>query len=76
VLGGTTSRAYGINSAGQVVGYSTIANGLHAFLWSASGGMQDLGTLGGNTSDAYAINSAGQVVGGAAIVEPWEGLPL
>jgi probable HAF family extracellular repeat protein len=34
----------------------------HAFLWSSSTGMQDLGSLGGS-SYANAINNAGQVVG-------------
>ena len=35
----------------------------HAFLWTSSGGMQDLGHLGGSFSRAVAINEAGQVVG-------------
>ena len=34
----------------------------HAFLWSATTGMQDLGSLGGN-SYALGINNSGQVVG-------------
>src|SRR5262245_45113186 len=44
-LGGKGSVACGINSRGQVVGFSSIATGqLHAFLWS-HGVMTDLGTL-------------------------------
>jgi probable HAF family extracellular repeat protein len=36
---------------------------VHAFLWSKSTGIQDLGTLGGKDSLAFGINDAGQVVG-------------
>ena len=52
-----------INDLGQVVGSSTGPTGTHAFLWSASAGMQDLGTLGENLSEALSINNSGQVVG-------------
>jgi probable HAF family extracellular repeat protein len=47
--GPNLSRAYGLNDAGQVVGYSDDATGRQAFLWDAVGGMQGLGDLpGGN----------------------------
>ena len=61
--GGSYSVAYGINAAGQVVGYANTASGLnHAFLYD--GIMHDLGTLPGRfNSIAYGINAAGQVVG-------------
>ncbi|MBN9134025.1 MAG: PEP-CTERM sorting domain-containing protein [Nitrosospira multiformis] len=64
-LGGAGSYANGINDAGQVVGYSSIAEGNdHAFITGPNGrGMRDLGTLGGNWSQASGINDTGQVVG-------------
>ena len=44
-LGGAFSNAAAVNTGGQVVGSSTTANGqTHAFLWTAAGGMVDLGT--------------------------------
>ncbi len=64
-LGGATSVAYGVNSVGEVVGAADVAPGItHAFLWTVSGGMTDLGTLpGGSSSYAYAINDNGIIVG-------------
>ena len=65
-LGGSSSHATGINDSGEVVGFSTAANGYdHAFLYdeSATPKMQDLGTLGGSSSQATGINDSGQVVG-------------
>jgi probable HAF family extracellular repeat protein len=35
----------------------------HAFSWTASGGIVDLGTLGGRLSAASSVNNSGQVVG-------------
>ncbi|HWV18947.1 MAG TPA: autotransporter domain-containing protein [Rhodocyclaceae bacterium] len=66
-LGGTFSRAYAVNAAGDViVGYSSIAGdtAARAFLWStASGTMTDLGTMGGRVDSlAKDVNSAGDVV--------------
>src|SRR4029079_885354 len=56
-----TLCAFGINSAGTVVGYSD------SRAFSNDGAMHDLGHLGGSKSCAYAINSSGQIVGGSLI---------
>jgi uncharacterized membrane protein len=59
LLAGATGAA--INIHGQVVG--TIAG--RAFIWSKTGGLQDLGVLRSHAnSSARGINDAGQVVGG------------
>jgi probable HAF family extracellular repeat protein len=60
------SFASAINEAGEVVGGSWSPPGQsRAFLWTASGGMQDLDELPGGSVSSYAsaINDAGQVVG-------------
>ena len=45
-LGGTDAWAYGLNSTGVVVGSALNGDGnSHAFVWSESTGMMDLGTL-------------------------------
>jgi len=60
------SYGYGVNSSGAVVGMSwTSTLAQHAFLWTPTGGIQDLGTLGGTNSTAWGINDNGQVVGQA-----------
>jgi probable HAF family extracellular repeat protein len=52
-----------VNDRGQVVGWSTTANGeTHAFLYKDSV-MTDLGVLGGAFSDAFGINDRGEIVG-------------
>ena len=64
-LGGGTSAATDLNDPNpmptgvvRVVGYSTTSSGAtHAFVWTANGGMTDLGTLGGTNSWATAINN-------------------
>lgn len=64
-LGGNYSEAYGINTAGEIVGVSRNARGVgHAFRWQ--GAMMDLRTLSTSpdaASEAYGINSAGVIVG-------------
>jgi probable HAF family extracellular repeat protein len=72
-LGGETSQALGIDSAGNVVGSAQFAPGStdHAFLWS-KGVMRDLGTLGpsSGSSQANAINAAGRIVGVSSTATP------
>jgi probable HAF family extracellular repeat protein len=60
------SWAYGVSADGSVVvGRSYNAAGQwRAFRWTASGGMQDLGTLGGSESEAYGVSADGSVVVG------------
>src|SRR4051794_39733917 len=72
-LGGTSSKANGVNNAGQVAGESFTSSGVRqAFLWTPGGTggvpsnpqMRDIGNLSGHaTSLAYGINASGQVTG-------------
>ena len=64
---GTLGAVAGINDSGQVVGfyYTGIGGSYHAYLFSGSGPMQDIGTLGGPSSNATCININGQIVGTA-----------
>lgn len=74
-LGGSFSNWYGfangdnvINDAGHIVGYSATASGDdHAFYWTQSGGMIDLGTLGGSFSFASEVTDSDQVLGAASL---------
>jgi probable HAF family extracellular repeat protein len=56
-----------INDAGTVIGGKpTDGVGLSGFMWTAAGGVKDLGSPGGGTYTwALAINGSGQVAGGA-----------
>jgi probable HAF family extracellular repeat protein len=59
-------RANGVNTLGQVVGFSGRERDSlesHAFVWSSQTGMVDIGTLGGAYAQAYAINDAGYITG-------------
>lgn len=64
-LGGASSFAADVNNWRVVVGWSeNSAGALRAFRWSASTGMQDLGTLPGDDfSRALAITDDGRILG-------------
>jgi probable HAF family extracellular repeat protein len=62
-LGGDFGAAMGINDLGQVVGFTRVHLYSHAFLWSKTTGMVNLGTLDGTDSAAIAINNRTEVVG-------------
>jgi len=68
VSGGTINIPGAVNDRGEVVGGSQSADGNpHAFLWTKSTGMHDLGTLPGDFFSTapccHTINDEGQVVG-------------
>jgi probable HAF family extracellular repeat protein len=63
-LGGGQGGAFSVNERGEVVGGArTVAGDWRAFLWTATGGITDLGTLGGSSASAWAINDAGTITG-------------
>ena len=71
------SAAFGINDAGEVVGYSATAGGArHAFITGPNGaGMMDLNSLvdmpgGVILEQATGINNAGQVIAIGIVPEP------
>jgi probable HAF family extracellular repeat protein len=69
-LGGNFSGAVAVNNQGRVVGVTSGAHDpyhQHAFSWTATEGMVDLGTLGGSNSRVFAVNDHGQVVGSASL---------
>jgi len=76
---GAGNVAFGINDKGQVTGISVLSDGVnsHAFLWTASNGMQDLGTLAGdNISGGLGINDVGDVAGASISgPDPLAGVP-
>jgi probable HAF family extracellular repeat protein len=63
-LVGTMSRAYAVNTGGQIVGFSdtTAEAATSATVWSGATATA-LGTLGGNLGYAYGENDGGVVVG-------------
>lgn len=57
-LGGTSATVSSINNRGEAVGFVNLADGNHAFYWSQSTGVIDLGR-----GEAKCINDQGVVVG-------------
>ncbi len=65
------ARANGVDDSGNVVvGGASARNGFHAFRWTPTGGMQDLGTIGGvkGFSEAHAVSGDGLVVVGRSAI--------
>jgi probable HAF family extracellular repeat protein len=65
-LGGPLALASAVNDHGQVAGTSTLPDGvLHAFLWSRTSGIVDIGPCGPGAGESAAndLNNRGQVVG-------------
>jgi probable HAF family extracellular repeat protein len=67
-LGNSGSYACCISDSGDVTGSSAVGtdpNAFAAFLWTPSGGMQNLGAPLGGTSGAGSVNNAGGVAAGS-----------
>ena len=64
-LGGPSGIGNGINSSGQVAGYSHNGSGIYRAFLSNGHTLTDIGDLGGGSAVAYAINDLAQVVGTA-----------
>ena len=76
---GAGNVAFAINNRSQITGVSVLPDGLnyHAFLWTSSIKMQDLGTLpGDNISAGLGMNNVGDVAGASiAGPDPLTGAP-
>ena len=65
---GNYSRGNGINNLSEVVGHSGPSldtTNTRAFIWDATNGMRDIGTLGGQFAKALSINDSSAVTGTA-----------
>lgn len=61
--GDTSSRAFGINDGGKVVGMSSGPRGERAFVWTHSGMVAVEVPPGTTSSEAHGINNSNQIVG-------------
>jgi len=68
-LGGNSGIGNGINTSGQVAGYSTNAAGTYCAFISNGDSLIDIGDRGGGSAVAYAINDSAQVVGSAVTAD-------
>jgi probable HAF family extracellular repeat protein len=57
------SAAYGINSAGDVIGSYRAGSGSRAFIWSSKSGAFDITPAGYRSAVAAAINNSGYILG-------------
>jgi probable HAF family extracellular repeat protein len=64
-LGGPSGIGNGINSSGQIAGYSQNSSGTYRAFLATNGTPTDIGDLGGGSAVAYALNDLGQAVGSA-----------
>ncbi|MGA7754736.1 MAG: hypothetical protein WCB05_18035 [Candidatus Sulfotelmatobacter sp.] len=64
-LGGNSGIGNGINSSGQIAGYSVNSKNTYRAFTTSGEKLIDIGDLGGGSAVAYAINDVGQVVGSA-----------
>ncbi|PYX48812.1 MAG: hypothetical protein DMG79_10905, partial [Acidobacteria bacterium] len=64
-LGGESGIGNGINTSGQVAGYSQNSSSTYRAFLSSGSTLTDIGDLGGGSAVAYALNDLGWVVGSA-----------
>ena len=62
IPGATGTYTFGINDAGQIVGYYSNP-AIHGFVLDVDGSYTTLDVPGGSGTQAYRINSLGQIVG-------------
>ena len=66
-FGGPYAQALAINNSGSVTGNARVGGVSHAFIWDATNGMRDLGSLGNYFSYGTFINANNHVVGYSSI---------